>query len=159
LDGIDAAIDGVFQPIAKALSGVVFYSVEIAGAELPLIVVWLISGAIFFTFYLGFINLRGFVHALRLTRGDFDDPDDPAARGEVSHFQALATAVSGTVGVGNVAHVAIAVSVAGPGTIFWMVVAGFLGMSSKFVECALAARYREVDADGRVAGGPMYYLE
>jgi AGCS family alanine or glycine:cation symporter len=159
LDGIDAAIDGLFRPVAKALSAVVFFSVEVGGSELPLIVLWLIAGATFFTFYLGFINLRGFVHALRLTRGDFDDAEDPAARGEVTHFQALATAVSGTVGVGNVAHVAIAVSVAGPGAIFWMVVAGFLGMSSKFVECALAVRYREIDSDGRVAGGPMYYLE
>lgn len=128
----------------------------VGAAELPLIVVWLVAGALFFTVYFGFINLRGFGHALRIVRGDFADPSAP---GEVSPFQALATAVSGTVGVGNISHVAIAVSVGGPGAIFWMVVAGFLGMSSKFVECALAVRYREVDADGRIAGGPMYYLQ
>jgi AGCS family alanine or glycine:cation symporter len=141
-DGIDAAIDGAFRPFARALSEVVFFSVPVGDTELPLIVAWLIAGALFFTLYLRFINLRGFVHALRLVRGDFADPSAP---GEVSHFQALTTAVSGTVGVGNIAHVAIAVSVGGPGAIFWLIVAGFLGMSSKFVECALAVRYREED--------------
>ncbi len=154
-DGIDAAIDAAFRPLARALSEIVFFSVPVGEAELPLIVAWLIAGALFFTVYLRFINLRGFRHAVRLVRGDFSDP---AAPGEVSHFQALATAVSGTVGVGNIAHVAIAVSVGGPGAIFWLIVAGFLGMSSKFVECTLAVRYREQDPDGRVAGGPMYYL-
>ncbi len=155
MEGIDAIVDAAFRPAARALSNFVFFSVEVGGSELPLIVVWLIAGALFFTVYLRFINIRGFGHALRLVRGDFADP---AADGEISHFQALATAVSGTVGVGNIAHVAIAVSIGGPGAIFWMIVAGFLGMSSKFVECALAVRYREVDAEGRIAGGPMYYL-
>jgi AGCS family alanine or glycine:cation symporter len=155
-EGIDAAIDGAFRPLARALSEIVFFSVPVGDSELPLIVAWLIAGALFFTVYLRFINLRGFVHALRLVRGDFSDPSAP---GEVSHFQALTTAVSGTVGVGNIAHVAIAVSIGGPGAIFWLIVAGLLGMSSKFVECTLAVRYREQDPDGRVAGGPMYYLE
>jgi len=155
-NGIDAAIDAAFQPLASALSRVVFYTIPVGGADVPWIVLWLIAGAVFFTFYLRFINLRGFGHALRLVRGDFTKDDAP---GEVSHYQALATAVSGTVGVGNIAHVAVAVSVGGPGAIFWIVVAGFLGMSTKFVECALAVRYRERDEDGTVAGGPMYYLE
>jgi AGCS family alanine or glycine:cation symporter len=155
-DGIDAAIDAAFRPLAKALSEVVFFSVPVNGGDLPLIVVWLIAGALFFTLYFRFVNLRGFRHAVRLVRGVVDDP---RATGEVTHFQALTTAVSGTVGVGNIAHVAIAVSIGGPGAIFWIIVAGLLGMSSKFVECALAVRYREVDADGRVAGGPMYYLQ
>jgi len=154
--GVDGAIDAAFRPVAKALSEFVFFALPVGGAELPLIVVWLVAGATFFTFYFGFINLRGFGHALRIVRGDFAKP---GASGEVSPFQALATAVSGTVGVGNIAHVAIAVSVVGASSNIWMVVAGFLGMSSKFVECALAVRYREVDADGRIAGGPMYYLQ
>lgn len=154
--GIDAAVDRVFAPAAAALSEVVFFAVPVGGAELPLIVAWLVAGAVFFTFYLGFINVRGLPHALRLVTGR---DADPSASGEVSHFQALTTAISGTVGVGNISHVAIAISVGGPGAIFWLVVAGFLGMSSKFVECTLAVRYREQDPDGTVAGGPMYYLE
>ncbi len=155
-DGIDASIDAAFAPLARALSEVVFFSVSVGGTELPLIVLWLVAGAVFFTFYLGFINVRGLPHALRLVTSGGKRKD---AEGEVSHYQALATAISGTVGVGNISHVAIAISVGGPGAIFWLVVAGFLGMSSKFVECALAVRYRETDPDGTVAGGPMYYLE
>jgi AGCS family alanine or glycine:cation symporter len=154
--GIDATVNALFAPVAKALSRVVFHSVEVAGNDLPLIVVWLISGAVFCTFYFRFINLRGFTHALRLVRGDYSDPDDP---GEVSHFQALTTAISGTVGVGNIAHVAIAISIGGPGATFWLVVAGFLGMASKFAECTLGVKYRDIGPDGVVAGGPMYYLE
>ena len=134
----------------------VFFSVPLGDADLQLIVLWLVLGAVFSTLYFRFVNLRGFAHALRLVRGDYARPDDP---GEVSHLQALATAVSGTVGVGNISHVAIAISVGGPGAIFWLVLAGFLGMSSKFVECTLAVRYREEHADGSVSGGPMYYLE
>ncbi len=154
--GIDAAIDGVFRPVARWLSEVVFFAVPIGEAELPLIVAWLVTGGLFFTFYLRFVSLRGFRHAVRLVRGEFTDS---SADGEVTHFQALATAVSGTVGVGNISHVAIAISVGGPGAMFWMAMAGFLGMSSKFAECALAVRYREVRPDGTVAGGPMYTLE
>ncbi len=155
-EGIDAAIESAFRPVASALSEVVFFSVPIGEADLQLIVLWLVAGAVFSTFYFRFVNLRGFVHALRLVRGDYARPEDP---GEVSHLQALATAVSGTVGVGNISHVAIAISVGGPGAIFWLVLAGFLGMSSKFVECTLAVKYREEHPDGTVAGGPMYYLE
>lgn len=121
----------------------------------PLIVVWLVLGAIYFTFRMKFINIRGFRHGLDLVRGKYDNPNDP---GEVSHFQALATALSGTVGLGNIAGVAIAITVGGPGATFWMITAGILGMSLKFTEVTLGVKYREVDEDGNVSGGPMYYL-
>ena len=135
-----------------------FYPIwtTVDGTEIPLVVAWLVIGAIVFTLRMGFINLRGFKHAVDVTRGKYDNPDD---EGEVSHFQALASALSATVGLGNIAGVAIAVSLGGPGAIFWMVCAGFLGMSSKFVECTLGQKYREVRPDGRVMGGAMYYLQ
>jgi AGCS family alanine or glycine:cation symporter len=124
-------------------------------APLPIIVVWLIMGAVIFTIYMGFINFRGFKHAINIVRGKYDNPND---KGEVSHFQALATALSGTVGLGNIAGVAIAIVLGGPGATFWMIVAGLLGMSSKFVECTLGVKYRKIDVFGQVSGGPMYYL-
>lgn len=154
--GIDETIDEAFRPIAQAMSEFVFYSIPIGSAELQLIVVWLIAGALFFTFYFRLINVRGFLHAIRITRGDYDDPDEP---GEVSHFQALTTAVSGTVGVGNITHVAVAISIGGPGATFWLILAGFLGMASKFVECTLGVLYRQENPDGSVSGGPMFYLD
>ncbi len=119
------------------------------------IVIWLVFGALFFTIRMGFINIRGFKHAIDLARGKYDDPDAP---GQVTHFQALATAVSGTVGLGNIAGVAVAVSLGGAGATFWMIVCGFLGMSTKFVECTLGVKYRDILPDGRVFGGPMNYL-
>lgn len=122
---------------------------------IPFIVVWLVVGAIFFTFRMGFINLRGFRHAIDLAKGKYDDPNAP---GQVTHFQALATAVSGTVGLGNIAGVAVAISIGGAGATFWMIIAGLLGMSSKFVECTLGVKYRFIKSDGRVFGGPMNYL-
>ncbi len=122
---------------------------------LPLIVVWLVLGALFFTIKMGFINFRGAKHAIQLVQGKFDDPND---QGEVSHFQALVTALSGTVGLGNIAGVAIAVSAGGPGATFWMIVAGLIGMATKFVECTLGVKYREINENGEVSGGPMYYL-
>jgi len=122
---------------------------------MPFVIIWLLVGAIIFTLYMGFINITGFKHALDVVRGKFDDPNDP---GEVSHFQALTAALSGTVGLGNIAGVAIAVSLGGAGATFWMILAGFLGMSSKFVECTLGVKYRNIHADGSVSGGPMYYL-
>ncbi len=154
---IDESIDAAFRPVAKAMSNFVFVSVQVGGAELQLIVVWLIAGALFFTFYLRFINIRGFRHAVRIVLGKEDK--DTHAPGEVSHFQALTTAVSGTVGVGNITHVAVAVSIGGPGAAFWLMVAGFLGMASKFVECTLGVKYRQINADGTVSGGPMFYLD
>jgi AGCS family alanine or glycine:cation symporter len=122
---------------------------------LPLIVLWLLLGAVFLTLRMGFINLRAFTHALAVVRGEYDDPEEP---GEVSHFQALSTALSATVGLGNIAGVAIALQFGGPGAVLWMTLAGGLGMTSKFVECTLAQTYRVQYADGRWGGGPMYYL-
>lgn len=153
---IDQAINDGFKPLAKGLSEIVFYSVPAAGTQVPIIVMLLVGCGLFFTFYLGFINLKGFAHAIRIVKGDYQDPKDP---GEVSHFQALTTAVSGTVGVGNIAHVAIVISIGGPGAAFWMIVAGFLGMSSKFAECTLGVKYRNENSDGSYFGGPMFYME
>lgn len=123
--------------------------------RVPAAVLWLVLGAIYFTLRMGFINLRGFKHAIMVTAGKYDNPDDA---GEVSHFQALTAALSATVGLGNIAGVAIAVSLGGPGATFWMITAGLLGMSSKFAECTLGQKYREVRPDGRVMGGAMFYL-
>lgn len=122
---------------------------------IPFIVIWLVFGALFFTIRMGFINIRGFKHSIDLARGKYDDPKAP---GQVTHFQALATAVSGTVGLGNIAGVAVAISLGGAGATFWMIVCGLLGMSSKFVECTLGVKYRDILPDGRVFGGPMNYL-
>ncbi len=154
--GLDKAISDATAPVSNWITGIVFYSVDVGGASLPLIVVWLIVAAIIFTVYFGFLNVRGFKHAIDLVRGKFSNPNDA---GEVSHFQALATAVSGTVGLGNIAGVAVAISLGGPGATFWMIIAGFFGMSAKMVECTLGVKYRNERADGTVSGGPMYYLE
>lgn len=124
-------------------------------APLKLIVVWLILGGLFFTIFMRFINVRAFVHAIRLVSGKYSKP---GAGGEVSHFQALTTALSATVGLGNIAGVAIAVAIGGPGATIWMILAGLLGMSSKFVECTLGVKYRKINEKGEVSGGAMYYL-
>jgi AGCS family alanine or glycine:cation symporter len=159
LGGLNEAFgQWVVTPIGKVL----FYDLWFwdngseTNTELPFIVFWLIAGATFFTVRFGFINLRALRHAVIVTRGRYDDPDDP---GEVTHFQALSSALSATVGLGNIAGVAVAIGIGGPGAIFWMIVAGFLGMSSKFTECTLGQMYRTVDASGNVLGGPMRYLE
>lgn len=153
--GIDARINAAVAPLSNAIASVIFYSVPLGGTDFPLIVGWLLAAALVFTLYFGFVQLRWFGHALALVRGDYT----PAhSSGEVSHFQALATALSGTVGLGNIAGVAVAVSVGGPGATFWMILAGLLGMASKFTECTLGVRYRNEFADGSVSGGPMYYL-
>ncbi|MGC6471693.1 MAG: alanine/glycine:cation symporter family protein [Parvibaculales bacterium] len=152
---IDETINNLVQPLTDLLSSFIFYSVPIAGADVPLIVCWLIFGAFFFTAYLGFINLRGFRHAIDIVRGVYSDKN---STGEITHFQALTAAVSGTVGIGNIAGVAITVSIGGPGAIFWLIIAGLVGMTTKFVECTLGVKYRVVNADGTVSGGPMYYL-
>ena len=153
--GIDSRINDAIEPFANAVAGFIFLSFPVAGVPIPFVLVWLIVGAIFFTFYFRFINFRALRHGFQLVRGDYSDPTAP---GEVSHFQALATALSGTVGLGNIAGVAIAVSLGGPGATFWMILAGLLGMSSKFVECTLGVKYRNEYSDGTVSGGPMYYL-
>jgi AGCS family alanine or glycine:cation symporter len=161
-DSIDARIEATIRPITDAVSNAIFFSVRVGGSDetpvmFPLIVGWLMLGGLVFTFYFGFINVRGFAHGFRLLRGDFTSKRD-AGPGEVSHFQALTSAVSGTVGLGNIAGVAVALSIGGAGATFWMVLAGLLGMSTKFVECTLGVKYRLEKADGTVSGGPMYYL-
>ena len=159
LNFFSIALDNIFKPIVDNIAKVIFFDVsKIIGQnkEVPFIVIWLIFGALFFTFKMNFINLRGFNHAISLVKGDYHDPNN---KGEVSHFQALTTALSGTVGLGNIAGVAIAISLGGPGATFWMIVAGLIGMSSKFVECTLGVKYRKIDENGVVSGGPMYYLK
>ena len=153
---IDQLIDGAMRPVADAVSGVVFFTLPLLGADLPLIVVWLVAGGLFFTLYLRFINVRGFAQALRIVSGRYARKGDP---GEISQFSALTTAVSGTVGIGNIAGVAVAISTGGPGATFWLIVAGLLGMSAKFAECTLGVLYRRQNPDGSVSGGPMHYLE
>ena len=139
----------------KKLNGNTYYIIEKSKKHIPFIVVWLVFGAIFFTIRMKFINIRGFKHSLELVQGKYDNPDD---EGEVSHFQALATALSGTVGLGNIAGVAIAITIGGPGATFWMIVAGLIGMSAKFVEVTLGVKYRNINKKGEVSGGPMHYL-
>ncbi len=125
------------------------------GTTFPWIVAWLVVAATIFTVYFGLVQFRAFPHSIALVKGDYSDPDDA---GEVSHFQALATALSGTVGLGNIAGVAVAVGIGGPGATFWMILAGLMGMASKFTECTLGVKYRNEYPDGKVSGGPMYYM-
>lgn len=179
--GLDERIDEAFSPVANAWEALVFTSIPFGSLKVPFVVILLVGGALFFTIYFRLINIRRFPLAINVVRGRYDDIDhgsDPVTtetvnvidgdvvdtirvegkQGEVSHFQALATAVSGTVGLGNIAGVAVAIAVGGPGATFWMIVCGLLGMSSKFVECTLGVKYRDIDSDGTVYGGPMYYL-
>ncbi|TPN81763.1 alanine/glycine:cation symporter family protein [Aquimarina algicola] len=175
--GLDKQIDEAFKPISKFFSDVIFFEV-FKGA--PFVIILLVLSALFFTLYFGFPNIRYFGRAINVVRGKYDDVEghgiegetelnivegdirdtirDESKEGEVSHFQALATAVSGTVGNGNIAGVALAIALGGPGATFWMIVCGLLGMSTKFVECTLGVQYRDVGEDGTVYGGPMYYL-
>ncbi|HEY8536924.1 MAG TPA: alanine:cation symporter family protein, partial [Vicinamibacterales bacterium] len=125
------------------------------GREFPFVVLWLIVAAIFMTVRMGFINLRGFRHAIHVTAGKYTSPDAP---GDMSHFAALSTALSATVGLGNIAGVAIAIMIGGPGATFWMIIAGLFGMTLKMTECTLAQMYRQTRPDGTVLGGPMQYL-
>lgn len=157
---MNEAINQFFQPIVSFLDLILFWDpFAMAGIDLPVkipfIIIWLIAGAVFFSVYLRFINLRGFKHAIDLVLGKFDKDSHS---GEISHFQALATATASTVGLGNIAGVAVAITMGGPGATFWLIVAGFLGMTTKLVECTLGVKYRKIDADGTVSGGPMYYL-
>ncbi|GAA2088917.1 MULTISPECIES: alanine/glycine:cation symporter family protein [Brevibacterium] len=148
---IEEAVNGVLDPVVTGFSNVVFFQV----GHFPIIVVWLIAGALIFSIYFGFIQFRGFKVALEVVRGKYSNPRDP---GEVTHFQALTSAVSGTVGMGNIAGVGAALAMGGPGAAFWMMVAGLLGMCTKFVECTLGVKYRQIDEDGVVNGGPFKYL-
>ena len=172
--GIDEQIDKAFKPFSDFFSSVIFFEV-FEGA--PFVIILLVLSALFFTLYFGFPNIRYFSKAINVVRGKYDHLDSATANedlaidgdikdtindeskdGEVTHFQALATAVSGTVGNGNIAGVAIAIALGGPGATFWMIICGLLGMSTKFVECTLGVQYRDVGKDGTVYGGPMYYL-
>jgi AGCS family alanine or glycine:cation symporter len=176
--GLDDRINEAFTPLADWWGAVVLHNFP--GTSIPTIIFLLVGGALFFTIYFGFINVRRFPLAINVVRGKFDHVDhhevdkkaavnvvdgdavdtikDESQDGEVSHFQALATAVSGTVGNGNIAGVALAIAIGGPGATFWMILCGLIGMSTKFVECTLGVKYRDVGEDGTVYGGPMYYL-
>ncbi|MFK8102178.1 MAG: alanine/glycine:cation symporter family protein [Saprospiraceae bacterium] len=198
--GLDEMINNWFRDATAPIVATVFYSIPVSDAvSIPIVLIILILGALYFTFYFGFVNFTKFGMALRVVRGDYDhldkdtstgtktlgkndpkvldssirisessvsnvDGDNPdtirveGAHGEVSHFQALTAALSATVGLGNIAGVAVALSIGGAGATFWMILAGLIGMSSKFVECTLGVRYREVGPDGTIYGGPMYYL-
>ncbi len=176
---LDKQIDEAFKPISDAWQNIVLF--EVGG--IPFVLILLVGGALFFTLYFGFVNIAKFGTALNIVRGKYDSLDkhiaakavdgdpgltvdgdvigtiaDESREGEVTHFQALATAVSGTVGLGNIAGVAMAIALGGPGATFWMIICGLLGMSTKFVECTLGVKYRDVGEDGTVYGGPMYYL-
>ena len=153
MDGADRLMGVVNGWIAAAFFfDLIFWN---DGMRLPFIVLWLLIGAIFLTLRMGFINVRAFRHAMHVTTGRYTDPNEP---GDVSHFEALSTALSATVGLGNIAGVAIAITVGGPGATFWMIVAGLIGMTTKFTECTLGQMYREVRHDGHVLGGPVQYL-
>jgi AGCS family alanine or glycine:cation symporter len=141
--------------MSQKFSDAVFISVPIGDSEFPIVVAWLLGAGLFFTFYFKFFSLRGMLHAVKIVLA----PKQASCSGEISHFGALMTALSGTVGIGNIANVAVAIGIGGPGAVFWMIVAGFLGMSSKFVECTLGVKYRRKNRDGSVSGGPMYYIE
>jgi alanine or glycine:cation symporter, AGCS family len=154
--GFDQQVETLVRPLANTLASIIFYKIDLFGQPFPLIVLWLAVAALFFTLYMGFINIRGFGLALRHVRGHYHNPQ---ANGEISHFQAVATAVSGTVGIGNIGGVAVAIAIGGPGAAFWLIIAGFLSMSTKLVECTLGVKYRRYNPDGSVSGGPMHYLE
>ena len=178
--GIDQHINDAFMPFATWWEGFILSTVNVFGVGVPIVLILLLLGALFFTIYFGFVNIKHFPTAIQVVRGKYDDLEslnrdttshvheidegivdtikDENHHGEVNHFQALATAVSGTVGLGNIAMVAVAISIGGPGATFWMIIAGVLGMSSKFVECTLGVKYRDIDTQGNVYGGPMYYL-
>lgn len=149
-------IDEKFGTVNGIVAKVIFFPIPLGGKNsIEFAVLLLVCGAAFFTFRMGFISLRGFGHAISVTAGRYDDKN---ATGDVSHFQALTTALSATVGLGNIAGVTTAIAIGGPGAAFWMVLAGFLGMTSKFVECTLGQKYRQIRSDGTIMGGAMYYL-
>ena len=155
--GLDQKIDEAFKPVSDFFSEVIFFSI----GENPFVIYLLVGSALFFTLYFVFPNIRYFLTSINVVRGKYDEvekDENSSKEGEVSHFQALTTAVSGTVGNGNIAGVALAIALGGPGATFWMIVCGLMGMSLKFVECTLGVHYRDVDENGVVYGGPMYYL-
>ena len=176
--GLDERINEWFEPISKGWQSIVLFPIHFTDEiQIPLVLILLVLGALYFTIRFSFVNITHFSTAINTVRGKYDQlehgteqiemaiegdiPDtirDESKEGEVSHFQALATAVSGTVGLGNIAGVALAIALGGPGATFWMIICGLIGMSTKFVECTLGVKYRDVGKDGTVYGGPMYYL-
>ncbi len=152
---LDQHIDEAISPIAGVISDVIFFSVNIAGLDVPGIVFWLIAAGFIFSLYFRFPNIRYFGLSLSIVRGRYTRDDEP---GDLTHFQALSAALSGTVGIGNIAGVAVAISIGGPGAMFWMILAGVLGMATKMVECTLGVAYRRINPDGTVSGGPMHYI-
>lgn len=156
--GIDKQIDQFFSDYLGWFANAIFFGASIEdGVSFPLIVGWLFVAAIVLTIYFGFIQFRRFGLAVDIVSGKYTDPKEKKS-GEVSHFQALTSALSGTVGLGNIAGVGVAIAIGGPGATFWMILCGLFGMASKFTECTLGVKYRNVNPDGTVSGGPMYYL-
>ena len=155
-NGIDAQIDSLLEPVAEWAGKIIFCSVPIAGESVPVVLILLAGTAIFLTFYFKFINVRAFGLALRTVKGRYTSAN---AEGQITHFQALSAALSATVGLGNIAGVAVAIGLGGPGATFWMILMGLFGMTTKFCECTLGVRYRCIDEKGKVHGGAMYYLK
>ncbi|MGB0775476.1 MAG: alanine:cation symporter family protein, partial [Akkermansiaceae bacterium] len=151
---VDKQIDQALGPIAKGIEKVVFFGFEVQGNFLPIVLVVLGGTAIFLTIYFKFINLTSIGLAMRTVKGKYTSPDAP---GQITHFQALTAALSATVGLGNIAGVAVAVGIGGPGATFWMILMGLCGMTTKFCECTLGVKFRQIDSEGRVRGGAMYY--
>lgn len=154
---IDQQIEMAIKPAADALMSMMFFDIPLAGgAAMPFIVAWLFAGALFTTLYFRFVNLRFFAHGMGLAHPKNDDPNAP---GNLSNYEALATCLSGTIGLGNIAGVAVALSVGGPGAAIWLCIMGFLGMSTKFAEATLSVKYRTKLENGEYVGGPMYFLK
>lgn len=153
---IDGMIDEAIKPIADWSLGVVFTTIPVMGEDIPFIILWLMAVGLFCSFYFRFMNLRLFGLSLQLLGGKYQSQQDK--EGQISNWQALSTSLSGTVGLGNIAGVAVAISVGGPGATIWMILMGFLGMTTKFVECSLGVKYRRISGSGEVSGGPMYYI-
>jgi AGCS family alanine or glycine:cation symporter len=156
---VDAFMDKYIAPVFKAISDFIFCPISIAGSEVPVIILWILFAGIFFTFYFKGIAIWGFKHAIDIIAKPAEKKQDNNGDcGEVSSFQALATALSGTIGIGSIAGVAISISLGGAGAAFWIFAGAILGMSIKFVEATLAVRYRRFNSDGSISGGPMHYI-
>ena len=161
--GLDDKINDFFEPYANDWEALVLYPIKFSeDLSIPIVLILLILGALFFTIIFKFPNIRNFPLAINTVRGKYDDiekNDSNQDEGEVSHFQALATAVSGTVGLGNIAGVAVAIALGGPGATFWMIICGLIGMSTKFVECTLGVMYRDVDEHIFIDNNIIWFYE
>ena len=152
---IDDKIESLLQPVSQVITNIIFGSFNAFGTQIPFIVIWLVFASFYFTFYFRFLNVRFFKRAINVSQGKFDKPSDP---GEVTHFQSFTAAMSGTIGLGNIAGVAVAISIGGPGAMLWMIITAFFGMTLKFVEVSLGHKYRVIHEDGTVSGGAIRYL-